>query len=98
MRASRTALLAGISGLALQFAAPAALAADMPIKAPLLTKAPPAPPRGVWTWWAECGWSNVGGDPLVAGFNSPAFDIMPKRWGWQGAAALIIALPYRLGI
>jgi len=94
MHATKIALLAGISVLALQLAAPAALAADMPVKAPLLTKAPPAPPRGVWTWWAEGGWSDVGGDPLVAGFNSPAFDIMPKRWGLQGA----VGVDYRFAL
>lgn len=99
MQATKIVLLTGISGLALQLAAPAALAADLPRKAPLLTKAPPAPPRGVWTWWAEGGWSNVGGDPFVAGFNNPPFDLMPKRWGGQGAVGVdyrFASSPYHL--
>jgi len=88
MRATKIALLAGISGLALQLAAPAAVAADLPKKAPLLTKAPPAPPPtpAVWTWWAEGGGSAMSGDPFVPGLNNPPFDITAKRWGWQGAA------------
>lgn len=93
MRASKIALLASISGLALQIAAPAALAADLPKKAPVLTKAPPAPPPPVWTWWAEGGGSALGGDPFVAGFNNPPFDLTAKRWGWQGAAGVDYRLP-----
>ncbi|HXW41934.1 MAG TPA: hypothetical protein VEK75_12060, partial [Xanthobacteraceae bacterium] len=98
MRKTKLALLAGISGLALQLAAPTVFAADLPQKAPpVLTKAPPKQPSGVWTWWAEGGASDVGGDPNVAGFTSPPFDIMPKRWGWQAAAGVdyrFAASPY----
>jgi len=98
MRKTKLALLAGISGLALQLAAPTVFAADLPQKAPpVLTKAPPKQPSGVWTWWAEGGASDVGGDPFVAGFTTPPFDIMPKRWGWQGAAGVdyrFAASPY----
>ncbi len=25
------------------------------------------------------------GDPFIAGFNNPPFDLNAKRWGWQGA-------------
>lgn len=88
MRATKIALLASISGLALQVASPAAFAADLAAKAPILKKAPPAPPQGVWTWWVEGGASGIAGDPFIAGFNNPPFDLMPKRWGWQGAVGV----------
>jgi hypothetical protein len=84
MRASKIALLAGISGLALQLAAPSAFATDMALK----VKAPPAPPPtpAVWTWWLEGGAAGMGGgDPFIPNFNNPAFEVMPKRWGGQGA-------------
>lgn len=87
MRATKIALLAGISGLALQLAAPDAFAADMAMKAP-----PAAPaPAGVWTWWVEGGAAGMGGDPYIFGFTTPAFDLLPKRWGGQGA----IGVDYR---
>lgn len=83
MRATKMALLAGISGLALYAAMPSAFAADMALK----TKAPPPPPPtpAVATWWLEGGGSYLSGDPFVPGFNAPPFDINAKRWGWQGA-------------
>jgi hypothetical protein len=81
MRTTKMALLAGISGLALQLAAPGAFAADMALK----SKAPPLPTPAVWTWWIEGGGSYLSGDPFVPAFNSPPFDINAKRWGGQGA-------------
>src|SRR5262249_38612350 len=78
MRGTRIALLAGISGLALQFSIQAVRAADMPIKAPRVMPS-------VSTWWFEGGASHVSGDPFILGMNNPPFDLMPKSWGWQGA-------------
>jgi hypothetical protein len=60
---------------------PSAFAADMAVKAPAI----PQPPSGTWTWWVEGGGVNLSGDPFVAGFNAPPFDVRADRWGWQGA-------------
>jgi hypothetical protein len=88
MRASKLALMAGISSLTLQLAVPAAIAADMATKAPLLPP-PPPPTPAVTTWWGEGGWSGMtGGDPFIAGFTTPPFEVMPKRWGLQGAGGV----------
>lgn len=86
MRRSKMALLAGISGLALLAGNFPSHAADIPLKAPRLAPA-------VWTWWLDGGASHVGGDPFVLGLNNPPFDLMPKSWGWQGAAGV----DYRFG-
>jgi hypothetical protein len=74
--------LAGVSTIALAIAAPAALAADLPTKAPPL--APAAAPPSPWTWWVEGGGQAVIGDPYVPGL-SPAFDAKPSNWGWDVA-------------
>jgi hypothetical protein len=79
------ALLAGVSTLALAVADPALVgAADLPVRPAFVTKAPALPPA-VLNWWVEGGASHMSGDPYVGGF-SPAFDILPKRWGAEGAA------------
>lgn len=79
MTASRQLLLAGVSSIALAFAAPAAMAADLPVKAPPpVAAAAPSP----WTWWVEGGAQGVGGDPFVPALNPP-FDAAPARWGWD---------------
>ena len=83
MKGSREILLAGVSSLAFALAAPAAMAADLPVKAP-----PPAPvPQNEWTWWVEGGAQGVLGGPYVPGLI-PAFDPRPSNWGWDAAGSL----------
>lgn len=83
MRKSKTLLLAGISAAALQLAASQVFAADVAVKAP---PPPPAPTPPLWTWWVEGGGASLtGGDPFIPSFTPP-FEVMPRRWGFQGAA------------
>jgi hypothetical protein len=82
---TRGLLMGGVSIVALTVCGAAALAADMPTKAPMVTKAPVLAPA-VWNWWVEGGASNLsGGDAYVAGFDSPGFAPTAKKWGLEGA-------------
>jgi len=82
---NKAVLLAGVSALAIAVANPALVrAADLPPRPAFVSKAPVLAPT-VWNWWVEGGASHFGGDPFVGGF-SPAFDVLPKRWGMEGAA------------
>jgi opacity protein-like surface antigen len=78
MRGSKAVLLAGISCVALQIAAPAALAA--PAASSAMAAQPP-----VWMFWGEGGWAFLGGggDPYVPAFNNPPFSLMPDDQGFQ---------------
>lgn len=88
MSALRRLLLAGVSSLALAVSAPDVMAGDLP-EAPVYA---PAAPQNSWTIWVEGGAQGLTGDhSYVAGFNNPAFDASPTRWGWNGA----IGLDYR---
>ena len=78
---------ASLSALALCASALAVLAADIVYP----TKVRKFP--DIWTSWIEGGLSRVSGDPHIAGFTNPPFDLMPKPWGWQGA----IGIDYRRG-
>ncbi len=83
MLSSRRVLLAGVSSIALAVSASAVVAADLPVKAPMYTKAPPLTPKP-WTFWIEGGAQAVIGDPYVPGLIPP-FDAKPNRWGWDVA-------------
>jgi hypothetical protein len=86
----RIGLLAGVSVLAIAAARPEiALAADLPARPALTTKAPPAKFNDRWTWWVEGGASALAGDPGVAGLTG--FDVDSRRWGWEAA----IGVDYR---
>jgi hypothetical protein len=88
----KVTLLAGVSALAIAAAHPeTALAADLPSRPALATKAPPATFRDRWSFWVEGGANGLVGDPGVAGLTS--FDVDAKRWGWEGA----IGVDYRFG-
>jgi len=80
----RVTLLAGVSALAIAAAQPEiALAADLPARPAMATKAPPATFRDRWSWWVEGGAGALAGDPGVAGLAG--FDVDAKRWGWEAA-------------
>ncbi len=86
-------LLAGVSALAIVVAHPESmLAADIPAKPALVTKAPPAAFRDRWSWWVEGGAIRVDGDPGVGGLAG--FNVDPKKWGWEGA----VGVEYRPGM
>lgn len=85
----KASLLAGVSVLAITVANPAAVvAADLPARPAMITKAPVLAPVSPWTFWVEGGLQHVGGgDPSIAGLT-PDFAPAKKAWGWSGAAAL----------
>lgn len=88
---SKTALLGGVSALAVMAALPIpAQAADLRPKA---YQAPLAPqPVSPWTVWLEGGAQGVsGGDSSISGLTPP-FTPGKKTWGWSGA----IGVDYRL--
>jgi Legionella pneumophila major outer membrane protein precursor len=89
MSKSRQILLAGVSSLALATSAPAVMAADLPPRPPIASKAPPPVPAAPnrWTVWVEGGAQGVLGDPFVPALNPP-FDAKPRNWGPKGAAGL----------
>jgi hypothetical protein len=80
---TRTALFAGVSSIALMAASPAAMASDLPTKAPVIARAPL--PQDRWTWWVEGGAFNTG-DPAFGPFPFLAtpVGITPKT-GWEAA-------------
>jgi hypothetical protein len=79
--------LSGVSAIAIIAAQPMmALAADLPVKAPVQTAVPP--PANPWTIWIEGGLQGVaGGDPNIAGLTPP-FAPAKKTWGWDVAGAI----------
>jgi opacity protein-like surface antigen len=80
----RVGLLAGVSALAIAAVQPKiALAADLPARPAMVTKAPPATFRDRWSWWVEGGANALAGDPGVAGLIG--FDVDAKQWGWEAA-------------
>jgi len=89
----RVTLLAGVSAIAITAAQPEiSLAADLPARPVVATKAPPTAFRDRWTVWVEGGAALFGGDPGVAGLTG--FDVDPKRWGWEAA----IGVEFRPGM
>ncbi len=83
VRTTRATLFAGVSVVALMMASPAVMAADLPVKAPVIAPAPVQQDR--FTWWVEGGAFNTS-DPNFGPFPflpSP-IGIEPKL-GWQGA-------------
>ncbi len=91
MRLSKRGLLMGhVSIVALSVCGSAVLASDLPAKAPIVTKAPPAGPGApVWSWWAEGGLQAIsGGDPgFISGFT-PGFAPQMPNLGWSGAGGV----------
>jgi Legionella pneumophila major outer membrane protein precursor len=83
VKATRTALFAGVSVIALMAASPAVMAADLPTKAPKIAPAPA--PQDRWTWWVEGGAFNTS-DPNFGPFPFLANPggIQPNL-GWEGA-------------
>jgi len=86
MRSVRRTLSVSVSTIALAAASSAALAADLPVKAPPVTP----PPRDLWTWWFEGGAFRTEQDALF-GLSAPLTGISPK-WGWEAA----VGFDYRM--
>jgi Legionella pneumophila major outer membrane protein precursor len=82
---TRALMMGGVSLVALSVCGPAVLAADMPTKAPLVTRAVPVSP---WTFWVEGGAQAVSGGDSAIGGLFPTFTPGKQTWGWNGAAAL----------
>ena len=80
-------LMSSVSLVALSVCGSAVLAADLPAKSPMFTKAA-ALAANPWTWWVEGGLQGVAGpDTYIAGFTPP-FATPAKKWGWSGAVAV----------
>jgi Legionella pneumophila major outer membrane protein precursor len=83
VKATRTALFAGVSVIALMAASPAVMAADLPTKAPAIAPAPA--PQDRWTWWVEGGAFNTS-DPNFGPFPFLATPVgITPKLGWEGA-------------
>lgn len=83
----RVTLLAGVSAFAIAAMQPElALAADLPSRPAMATKAPPATFRDRWTGWVEGGATRIEGDPGVPGLTN--FEVDPQRWGWEAAVGI----------
>jgi opacity protein-like surface antigen len=83
VRTTRITLFAGVSVVALMTASPALLAADLPVKAPLIAPAPV--PQDRWTWWLEGGAFNTG-DPNFGPFPFLATPVgITPKLGFEGA-------------
>ncbi len=83
VRTTRITLFAGVSVVALMTASPAVLAADLPVKAPLIAPAPV--PQDRWTWWLEGGAFNTS-DPYFGPFPFLATPVgITPKLGLEGA-------------